>query len=77
MSISEKINLISEHYENMLLFYGKSLGMRLARKHLNWYIKNFDVSTNFKQEILTTSCYHHIRSMIPKLINFKYIDSDD
>ena len=75
--IIEKINLILEHYENMLLFYGKNLGIRLARKHLNWYMKNFDISTNFKHEILTASCSHQIKSMIPKISNFKYIGFDD
>jgi len=30
-------DLISEHYEAMLSFYGKEVGLRLARKHLGWY----------------------------------------
>ncbi|MBC7144224.1 MAG: tRNA dihydrouridine synthase DusB [Thioclava marina] len=28
---------ISEHYEAILSFYGRDLGLRLARKHLGWY----------------------------------------
>ena len=71
LSVIEKVNLISEHYENMLLFYGKKLGMKLARKHLNWYMHNFQVPASYKHEILTNSCENHIKSMIPKLINFK------
>jgi len=30
-------DLISEHYESILSFYGRDLGLRLARKHLGWY----------------------------------------
>ncbi len=30
-------DLVSEHYEAMLLFYGTALGLRIARKHLGWY----------------------------------------
>lgn len=30
--------LIIEHYEAMLSFYGVDLGVRVARKHLSWYI---------------------------------------
>lgn len=30
-------DLISEHYEAILSFYGTDLGLRLARKHLGWY----------------------------------------
>ena len=30
-------DLISEHYEAILSFYGNEIGLRLARKHLGWY----------------------------------------
>jgi len=30
-------DVISEHYEEMLSFYGNDLGQRIARKHLGWY----------------------------------------
>ena len=30
-------DLISEHYEAILGFYGRDVGLRLARKHLGWY----------------------------------------
>lgn len=30
-------DFISEHYEAILSFYGRDLGLRLARKHLGWY----------------------------------------
>lgn len=30
-------DLISEHYEAILSFYGRDVGLRLARKHLGWY----------------------------------------
>lgn len=29
--------LVAEHYEAMLCFYGRDLGLRIARKHLGWY----------------------------------------
>lgn len=31
-------DLIVEHYEAMLGFYGRDLGARVARKHLGWYL---------------------------------------
>ncbi|WP_420353306.1 tRNA dihydrouridine synthase DusB [Paenirhodobacter sp.] len=30
-------DLVAEHYEAILSFYGAELGLRLARKHLGWY----------------------------------------
>ena len=31
-------DLVAEHYEQILSFYGSELGVRIARKHLGWYI---------------------------------------
>jgi tRNA-dihydrouridine synthase B len=31
-------DLIVEHYEEMLAFYGAELGVRVARKHIGWYL---------------------------------------
>ncbi len=32
------LDLITGHYEAMLGFYGRDLGLRVARKHLGWYL---------------------------------------
>ena len=32
-------DLISGHYEAMLAYYGVELGLRVARKHLGWYLE--------------------------------------
>jgi tRNA-dihydrouridine synthase B len=32
-------DLVVEHYENMLSFYGIDLGRRVARKHIGWYLE--------------------------------------
>jgi tRNA-dihydrouridine synthase B len=31
-------DLVAEHYEAILSFYGAALGVRIARKHLGWYL---------------------------------------
>ncbi len=31
--------MVIAHYEDMLSFYGKDLGLRCARKHLGWYLE--------------------------------------
>jgi tRNA-dihydrouridine synthase B len=36
---SELIDLISTHYEAMLDEYGIAIGVRVARKHLDWYLE--------------------------------------
>ncbi len=37
-------DLIVEHYEDMLGFYGQELGRRVARKHIGWYLEAADIS---------------------------------
>ena len=32
-------DLVIDHYEEMLAFYGAELGVKVARKHLGWYLE--------------------------------------
>ncbi|WP_209424782.1 tRNA dihydrouridine synthase DusB [Pararhodobacter sp. SW119] len=32
------VDLVGLHYESMLSFYGRDHGLRIARKHLGWYV---------------------------------------
>ena len=45
-------DLISAHYEDMLGFYGIALGLKVARKHLGWYL---DRAGAPKAEVVTAS----------------------
>ncbi|MET1415681.1 tRNA dihydrouridine synthase DusB [Roseibium sp. HPY-6] len=42
-SMTEFSDLVSEHYEAILSHYGQAQGVRIARKHLGWYL---DVAHN-------------------------------
>ena len=39
-------DLIIGHYEDMLGFYGVGLGVRVARKHLGWYLEEAGLQTH-------------------------------
>ena len=72
---AELAAMISRHYEAMLSFYGQSLGIRNARKHLGWYCEHlpkdkiFDVprrqlmTSNSPAEVLKIieSVFVHVR----------------
>lgn len=45
-------DLVAEHYEAMLAFYGRDLGLKVARKHLGWYLEAAD-ATALRGAILT------------------------
>ncbi len=38
LELSEQFQIIAHHYESILSFYGESHGVRIARKHLGWYV---------------------------------------
>ncbi|MGP3696427.1 tRNA dihydrouridine synthase DusB [Rhodobacter sp. NSM] len=39
-------DLVIGHYEEILSFYGRDLGLRVARKHLNWYLEAADLAAH-------------------------------
>ena len=45
--------LIMRHYEEILSFYGDELGVKVARKHLGWYMDHGNVLNEVRQCILT------------------------
>jgi len=47
--------LVIEHYEQILSFYGSELGVKVARKHLSWYMDYGNVLSEARQCILTES----------------------
>jgi nifR3 family TIM-barrel protein len=45
--------LILEHYEATLGFYGADLGLRVARKHLGWYLAEVPGAAALRARVLT------------------------
>jgi tRNA-dihydrouridine synthase B len=45
--------MVSAHYEDMLAFYGAELGLRVARKHLGWYMDEAGTPAELRGRVLT------------------------
>ncbi len=45
--------MVAGHYQAMLSFYGADLGLRVARKHLGWYMDEAGTPRALRREILT------------------------
>ena len=45
-------DMVSGHYEAILSFYGKALGLRVARKHLGWYMDEAGTADVLRGRIL-------------------------
>jgi tRNA-dihydrouridine synthase len=41
------------HYDDMLSFYGTTLGGKVARKHLGWYMDTVGTPAALRREVLT------------------------
>lgn len=47
-------DMVIAHYEAMLGFYGRDLGLRVARKHLGWYMDEAGTPVALRKTILTS-----------------------
>ncbi|RBW57747.1 tRNA dihydrouridine synthase DusB [Ruegeria sp. A3M17] len=48
------IDMVRGHYEAMLDFYGTDLGLRVARKHLGWYMDEAATPATMRRAVLTS-----------------------
>ncbi|MEP6020358.1 MAG: tRNA dihydrouridine synthase DusB [Paracoccaceae bacterium] len=48
------VEMVLTHYQDMLSFYGLTLGARVARKHLGWYMDVAMTPKDQRKRILTT-----------------------
>jgi nifR3 family TIM-barrel protein len=62
---NEFLDMVSGHYEAMLSFYGADLGIRVARKHLGWYMDGRGVSGDLRRRILTERAPSEVLAMLP------------
>lgn len=51
---SELIDVITEHYDLILMLYGKDLGLRVARKQMGWYLDALGVQTGPDRRLVLT-----------------------
>ena len=49
--IAGQYEIIRSHYEQMLEHYGADTGVKMARKHLGWYIKGVRGSAEFRNKV--------------------------
>jgi tRNA-dihydrouridine synthase B len=47
-------DLLLEHLESLYRFYGAHAGVRIARKHIAWYCRNFSGSARFRERVNQT-----------------------
>ena len=65
----ELIDIIAEHYEGMLVEYGTHVGVRAARKHLDWYLEAMGepIDREARKVLLASEDPRTVLAMIPTI----------
>ena len=58
-------DLVADHYEDMLSFYGAALGLKVARKHLGWYMDHAETPKSLRRQILTATDPADVLARLP------------
>ncbi|MCA0273686.1 MAG: tRNA dihydrouridine synthase DusB [Proteobacteria bacterium] len=61
---SEVMDIISDHYDAILSFYGRELGVRIARKHLGWYADEAGIDAGLRAAMLTETDPARVQALV-------------
>ncbi|MCV6824396.1 MULTISPECIES: tRNA dihydrouridine synthase DusB [Halocynthiibacter] len=61
-------DMVAAHYEEMLSFYGETLGGRVARKHLGWYMDRVQTPPDLRKSILTERAPAAVLTRLPEAL---------
>ena len=59
-----RVDMVARHYDAMLSFYGATLGGRVARKHLGWYMDGAGTPTALRKRVLTCTDPSQVHAML-------------
>ena len=62
--LAGQLDIVLDHYEEMLLHYGMDVGSRIARKHIGWYSKGLPGSAEFRAAVNETIDAARVRQLI-------------
>ena len=63
--------MVAGHYEAMLSFYGSALGLKVARKHLGWYMDDAATPAALRREILTAASPAAVLARLPAALGMR------
>ena len=63
--------LVVSHYEDILSFYGNALGVKVARKHLGWYMECGGVLSKVRRSILTEEFPKKVLSKLKTVFDYR------
>ena len=62
---AEFARMVADHYEAIIRFYGEVIGLRVARKHLGWYMDTSNTPADLRRAVLTAASPAEVHRLIP------------
>ena len=66
-SQAEQHAVVSRHYDSILEHYGSDTGVRMARKHLGWYVRGVPRAAEFRAAITRENDPARVRGMLAEI----------
>jgi tRNA-dihydrouridine synthase B len=63
------VEMVMGHYTDMLAFYGDVLGLRVARKHLGWFMDTAQARPDARRAVLTAKTPDAVLRLLPDALD--------
>lgn len=63
-AVADRLEILLEHFDEILIHYGREKGLRVARKHVAWGIHGLPGSKEFRETFQTEDCADTARRKI-------------
>ncbi len=65
------VEMVQGHYAAMLSFYGEDLGLRVARKHLGWYMDGVGTEAELRRRVQTSRDTDEVMTLLVDALIFE------
>lgn len=65
----EIADIMTDHLDNLYMFYGEYTGVRMARKHLNWYLKTRPGVSGLRASLMRVESAREQQALLAQLFN--------
>ena len=62
------VDMVAAHHTAILCFYGHDLGLRVARKHLGWYMDAAETPADLRRAVLTAQSPTEVLARLPEAL---------
>ncbi len=65
----ERLQIILDHYNSMLLYYGFEIGLKIARKHLSWHLRGLQNAGSARARINVSENVEEVKQIIQEIFD--------